>query len=103
MPRFFTFRVGMTEPVDLYYINRLQDVGKETKEGRIGFLLYPIIEQRQYSMGSLPYLLPSSFLFPHQRTDEMISVISLTIPYTVIAKQSPTEILPPPMVRLCSP
>lgn len=45
------------EPVDLYYINGLVNVGEENQGARIGLLSPPIIDQKQYSMGNLPYLL----------------------------------------------
>jgi hypothetical protein len=47
----------MMELVDLYYFNGLVNMGEENKGVRIGLLLLPIIDQKQYSMGNLPYLL----------------------------------------------
>ena len=47
----------MTEPVDLYYFSGLANVGGKTKSANIGLLLLLIIDQRQYSMGNLLYLL----------------------------------------------
>jgi hypothetical protein len=56
MSEFFTLTLRMTKPVDLYDINHSKNVQGKNKGIRIGLLFVPTIEQKQYSMGNLPYL-----------------------------------------------